>query len=226
MVSCLKTEQRPIQAVSPGAVFYFERVLKKLALQRRRWINGTIAGHLFLLINWRWIWDSKFPITSKIMILFLILGQLMIYGIVAIAPAIFLFSLRYLIFVVAPTFQLECNDTDDNMSTCTIASGFTVLPDMLWILIFFIYGFFAMSHSREGSNNIYKHYMFFILMIVGAITVFGSMIGVVKYFFDNTHTIFVTSALSIVVIIMVHPLITSALVSPVQILFTFLYPIK
>ena len=216
MASCLKTKTRAIQAVAPAAVFYFEAegILKFFQLQRRRWINGTVAAYLFLIRYPSWIWNSKFTILSKGVITLLILGQLVIYSIVAIAPAIFLFSLRYIMMVTTPTFELECSDTDSGTSNCTVASGFTLLPNILWLLVFLLYGFFSFTHSREGEEYKYKHSLFILLLLVGAITVIGSAGGLVAYFAFLTHSFYVTLSLSIVLGIMFYPILISLLISP------------
>ena len=43
------------------AVFYFEAEtdLRSLVLQRRRWLNGTNAGYIYILLNLKkLVWDS------------------------------------------------------------------------------------------------------------------------------------------------------------------------
>jgi cellulose synthase/poly-beta-1,6-N-acetylglucosamine synthase-like glycosyltransferase len=52
-VLTLKTEHRRKMGLVPEAIFYFEAELKlkQLVLQRRRWINGSLAGYIYLITN-------------------------------------------------------------------------------------------------------------------------------------------------------------------------------
>jgi len=75
----------------PSATFYFEAETDpgQLLSQRRRWINGTVAGYLWLLQNWKLIKQSHLGLVKKMMLVFLVSCQLMLYAMVAVGPAIF-----------------------------------------------------------------------------------------------------------------------------------------
>src|SRR5204862_6936710 len=61
--SVIKIKEK-YMAFNPLAVFYFEAEtdIEKFILQRRRWINGSVAGYLYLLI-WKfwefWKWETS-----------------------------------------------------------------------------------------------------------------------------------------------------------------------
>lgn len=85
---------------NPLAVFYFEAEtdLEKFILQRRRWINGSVAGYIFLLFtNFSYLANWKVNIIRKLYIWFLLMSQFIIYCLVAIAPGI---SIKILYFGV------------------------------------------------------------------------------------------------------------------------------
>ena len=102
--SVLKTRQEKHMAFVSLAVFYFEGELEleKFILQRRRWINGSVAGYLYLLFTDNEHiknWDTN--IFRKSYIYMLLLCQFLIYCSVAMAPAYSIYvlydSLNYLL---------------------------------------------------------------------------------------------------------------------------------
>lgn len=96
--SVIKTEERKSMAFNPLAVFYFEAEtdLQKFILQRRRWINGSVAGYIYLLFqnfsDFRQ-WDA--PFIRKAYVWILLMCQFIIYALVAIVPGITLKTLYY-----------------------------------------------------------------------------------------------------------------------------------
>lgn len=76
-------------ALVPEAVFYFdaETNFVRLLTQRRRWINGTVAGYIWLMVNIRLILHANISNLKKIMIVMLTLCQLMMYAIMAMSPS-------------------------------------------------------------------------------------------------------------------------------------------
>ena len=54
------------------AVFYFEAELELASLvkQRRRWLNGTAAGYLYLLMNISLVWEARVCSNSNALDLF------------------------------------------------------------------------------------------------------------------------------------------------------------
>jgi cellulose synthase/poly-beta-1,6-N-acetylglucosamine synthase-like glycosyltransferase len=95
-----KTSGQKKMAFNPLALFYFEAEteLKMFILQRRRWINGSVAGYIYFLFtkfqNFR-DWDAG--VFRKVYIWILLFCQFLIYMMVGIAPGI---SLKILYFGV------------------------------------------------------------------------------------------------------------------------------
>jgi cellulose synthase/poly-beta-1,6-N-acetylglucosamine synthase-like glycosyltransferase len=56
-----------ITAFIPEATFYFEAETdtEKLWTQRRRWINGTVAGYIWLMLNAGMIFHSQVSLLQK-----------------------------------------------------------------------------------------------------------------------------------------------------------------
>lgn len=74
------------------AVFYFEAemTLKSLVLQRRRWLNGTNAGYIYIAQNLiQFIWGSKHGTVTKGFATFMILMQLVQVFVLSLGPGIF-----------------------------------------------------------------------------------------------------------------------------------------
>ena len=74
------------------AVFYFESetTLKQLVLQRRRWLNGTMAGYVFLAQNsCGIIWSSSHTWMMKLATCFMIYMQLLQVFVLSLGPGIF-----------------------------------------------------------------------------------------------------------------------------------------
>lgn len=90
----LKTHKNSYTCYVPEAVFYFaaETTPMMLFQQRRRWINGTIAGYLWLLSKPGIIWKSGLRPWNKPFLTLLLLCQLFMYIAVGVSPAIFLSS--------------------------------------------------------------------------------------------------------------------------------------
>jgi cellulose synthase/poly-beta-1,6-N-acetylglucosamine synthase-like glycosyltransferase len=61
---------------------------EKLLTQRRRWINGTIAGYIWLIQNAGLIFNSSLPRLQKLLLTFLIVSQLMMYVVVILSPSL------------------------------------------------------------------------------------------------------------------------------------------
>jgi len=209
MVASLLPKVKAKMMVNPNAVFFFEAEtsLRPFVFQRRRWINGTVAGYAFLLLTKRgrsWLRNSSFDLKIKIILVLLLIGQLSIYAIVAISPAIFLFCLRFLLLNFTPSFALECTETSFS-SICSLQSGFSVLPNILWMTIFILYCSFVVLHS---GKNTFHEWSFYVLLIVGAITILGSFIGSIYYLTQNP------SQLEVITLVLVYGLMAApALIS-------------
>lgn len=93
-----KTKEEKYLAFNPLAVFYFEAEtdLQKLMFQRRRWINGSVAGYIYLLfVNFADFKEWNVGMIRKIYVWLLLMSQLIIYAMVGIAPAISMRILYY-----------------------------------------------------------------------------------------------------------------------------------
>lgn len=87
-------------AFVPNALFYFEAETDavKLFNQRRRWINGTIAGYIWLLTYARGLWGQSLCSVrglSAILQLLMVGVQLIMYACVALAPVLWMIGLSY-----------------------------------------------------------------------------------------------------------------------------------
>ena len=88
----------------PMAIFYFEAEveLKRFLLQRRRWINGSMAGYVYLLLtNPSIIFNWKANIIRKIYVIILFGLQFITSILVALVPGLYIkllyISLNYII---------------------------------------------------------------------------------------------------------------------------------
>jgi hypothetical protein len=92
----------------PNALFYFEAETEAepLLAQRRRWINGTVAGYIWLLQHWR-IMDVNIVNIIRLM---LILLQVLIYGIVAISPSLWAIGMHFSLSTVFPNVSNKYSD--------------------------------------------------------------------------------------------------------------------
>jgi hypothetical protein len=92
------------------AVFYFEAEteLRDLVLQRRRWLNGTNAGYLHIMLNVRkYIWSSQHSLTMKLCTTIMLAMQLLQIAVLSLGPSIFasiLFAILFYVFTPACPF--------------------------------------------------------------------------------------------------------------------------
>lgn len=158
----LKTSEKTIMCIEPDAEFYFdaETDLSQFVKQRRRWINGTIAGYVYLFSHPKLIFssDCHMGLMQKIAVYFLVACQLGMYGIVYISPAIFL-SAFYSLLVTA------------------FGSGIMVMP--LWILYILFYGAFMLAHHKK--ENTFVGWMFYIQMFLSMLIVIGMVGGAIHF---------------------------------------------
>jgi cellulose synthase/poly-beta-1,6-N-acetylglucosamine synthase-like glycosyltransferase len=93
----LKTEKRYHTKYEPNACFYFEAETSPTTLlqQRRRWINGTLAGYLWLLQKIHLLYNSKVNPYNKIILTILILSQLMMFCVMFIGTSVLTVAIRF-----------------------------------------------------------------------------------------------------------------------------------
>ena len=164
-------EERWEQGYEAEAVFLFalEDGSKGSGVQRRRWTNGSIGGYLWLLSNWRYILDSqRMSYWGKLALLILCVLQLMVYGVIALAPSLFLLPLRFLLLEsvaqATVTVPLHSNAT---LFSKTLNSTDQVFDDLelIWhiILAFYVFSVVRNATSKQGWDD----WIMVILMILG-----------------------------------------------------------
>ena len=169
--------------VEPEATFLFqqEEGLENLVAQRRRWINGTVAGYLWLVSNFELILNSvRMSYTTKVFTILLSIFQLILYLEVSIAPMIFLLPLRHLLVDYLGIRLVQS----------TLPTSFFV--EIMWWCAVVLYLVFVVRH---GAFVKYDAWAFLILGILGAISLLSGMITLIVYmsssqspFNSITHT--------------------------------------
>lgn len=93
----LKTDKRYHTKYEPNACFYFEAETSPTTLlqQRRRWINGTLAGYLWLLQKIHLLFNSKVNPYNKVILTILILSQLMMFCVMFIGTSVLTVAIRF-----------------------------------------------------------------------------------------------------------------------------------
>lgn len=146
-----KTEGQKKMSFNPLALFYFEAEteLKMFILQRRRWINGSVAGYIYLLFtkfqNFR-DWDAG--MLRKIYVWILLFSQFLIYMMVGIAPGI---SLKILYFGVI--YFLDWYDINFLGDIGEVLFGLA-----LWL----IYIAHVIIHNQNRFNYVIMYTLFFL----------------------------------------------------------------
>jgi cellulose synthase/poly-beta-1,6-N-acetylglucosamine synthase-like glycosyltransferase len=93
----LKTTKHYHTKYEPNACFYFEAETNPTTLvqQRRRWINGTLAGYLWLFSNISLLIKSKLYAYEKIFLTFLVFSQIMMFLVMSCGVSILTIGIRY-----------------------------------------------------------------------------------------------------------------------------------
>ena len=159
--SVIKTKDKRFMAFNPLAIFYFEAEteLQKFILQRRRWINGSVAGYIYLLftsIQDFNQWDTG--IIRKIYIWFLLMCQFMIYFMVSISPGISIKILYYGINYFLEFYNVK------------FGFNFVIIGIIFWAI--FLAHLFI--HNRIKFNYTIM-YMLLLLSFATSIISFGSL---------------------------------------------------
>ena len=170
--SVTKTAKRRYMAFNPLAVFYFEAEtsLQQFLLQRRRWINGSVAGYIYLLFsNFTdfWNWDAFF--LRKIYVYILLFMQFVIYCLVSIVPGISLKIMYYGIIYFMSDFKIE--------NEIAVIGIFMIL----WVL----YVTHVIVHNRVRWSYIIM-YLLVALSFLTSIVTFGSLLD---YIFLNPQAV-------------------------------------
>ena len=162
---------------NPLAVFYFEAEtdLEKLMLQRRRWINGSVCGYIYLLfysfnefITW------KTNIFRKLYVWILLMCQFLTYCMVSVAPGV---SIKILYYGVNYLFGY-----------------YGVSLDLELFMFFFILWAIYIAHVFVHNRQKFFYPIMYILLIMSFAT---SIIG----FGSLAHYAFVDEGLTFLQII-------------------------
>lgn len=157
----MKTEKERYMSFNPLAIFYFEGEtdLRKLILQRRRWINGSVAGYIYLLFfGFMHFQKWNVPFFRKFYIWLLLFCQFMIYVLVSIAPAL---SIRIIFYEINYILGIYDINAEIQMIVTMI---------VLWCL----YGAHVFTHHRYRFNYAIMYTLVLISVITTA-TSFGAL---------------------------------------------------
>lgn len=194
----LKTREETIMCVVPNAEFYFEAEtdLAQLAKQRRRWINGTFAGYLYLISHPRLLFfESKMNILRKLGVFLLIWFQVFTCLVTQLTPSIFLCAWHSVLFWIFPV------TTSEPFAYATISA--------IFLAYLVLYVAFVLRHSQPGDDKTFIGWMFYVLLVFSMLVVllsFGSSLArVIKGHWINDGVldetkIIIVSAYSIMVI--------------------------
>ena len=134
----------------PTTTFFFESedTLRELVLQRRRWLNGTTAGYVWLISQpelWRGVRRLRF---MSVKVLALALLQLLIFAITFIMPGLLHFKMH-------PTLDVRCwrNKPGKRFAAC-YEFGFSVFVMVLGALaMFFVVVTMGGHIMSEGAGH-------------------------------------------------------------------------
>merc|ERR1712137_1068529 len=103
----------------------------------------------------------------------------------------------------------DCIDTLEDGQTvdqCTVQDGFSMLPNILWGTIFLLYVAFVILHSGKEK---FHGWLFYMLLLVGAITVGGSFIGSIFFLASGRAEQIESIILCVIYFIMTVPVLLS-----------------
>lgn len=144
----LKSAYETKMCIVPNIEFYFEAEidLAQLAKQRRRWINGTFAGYLYLIYNWRLIGDSQMSKFRKLFLFLLICCQALVCLLTQLTPSLFLCLI--------------------SASLDAIFFEKLVSRAIFTIMVFF-YIIFVVRHINPNEETTFINWMFLVLLVIG-----------------------------------------------------------
>jgi len=182
----VRTHERAYTAYVPEATFYFEAETKPLMLftQRRRWINGTIAGYIWLLSNPGIIWWSNVRCWNKPMLTLLLICQVFMYMAVAISPAIFAVSVRWTLPWAQTYFLGSYGDDDSWLKTSSVGNIINV-HDLILIIYGIIYVIFVFVHSRPSLKPAVLGWLVHLIGFVNAIFMIIMFAAMAVALYDN-----------------------------------------
>ena len=162
--SVLKTET--YLSFNPLALFYFEAEtdLQRFMLQRRRWINGSVAGYIYLLFqHYTDYKEWKASTVRKCYIWLLLLFQFIIYCMVAIVPGISLKTLYYGLEYYMNYYQFK--------------------SDLALTLTFIVIWGLYVSHVFIHNKNKFNYLIMYVLIMLSLATTIISYSSLFHYAF-------------------------------------------
>lgn len=197
--SVLKVEGNKRMAFVPLALFYFEAEtnLEKFMLQRRRWINGSVAGYIYMLFfrpDHIFNWNGGF--VRKFYIWLLLLLQAVIYLTVVISPAYTMRLLYYSFNYLLSAFGFE--------------SDIGILSSIVWILF--------ITHLIVHSKRKFNYFIIYLLLIIAVITMLFGLTAIGYYIFVDSEGGIInllgsSYAMKISIFVFTYPFILAALLS-------------
>ncbi len=162
----MKTKERYHTKYEQNACFYFEAETEAQPFlqQRRRWINGTFAGYLWILQRIHLLFNSEMFWFNKIFMSILIFSQLMMFIVTAFGISIMMVGIRYplIVSMKLPSLYVE------------IAIGCYLL----------LYVVFVYLHSSPKNPIKLNSTLFDIITIANVLIVLVMMYGFALNFFD------------------------------------------
>jgi len=143
--------------------FYFEseETLKELVMQRRRWLNGTTAGNLWLLSHKILKQDLSRGSLMAFKVLILSCFQMLVFGITALLPglmivvgAVSISGLTLMISIVFPLLLVDANDANNKAQAVFLTISFVSL-------------FSHAGFARFGPSN-YEHSIWLFRSVLNA----------------------------------------------------------
>lgn len=200
--SVLKTKQERRMAFCALSVFYFEGELEleRFILQRRRWINGSVAGYIYLLFtDNEHIRKWKTNIFRKFYIYMLLLCQFLIYCSVAIAPA-------YTLRVFNESLEHILKELNYHPEYATYAS----------IIAWILYASHVYVHNQQKFNSLIMNCLLYFSMLTSMV----SFTAIFYYmFFQNRKTLkeqFIDDGeliIYLIIVVFVAPIILAMMLS-------------
>jgi len=207
-----------------SAIFYFEAEidLDSFLFQRRRWINGSVAGYIYLLfLNFQLFRQWKANIFKKIYIWLLLMCQFLTYIMVGFAPGV---TMRMLYFGI--NYFLDYYDVDLNLNL--ILSIDLSIPVVIFaIIIWVIYLYHLYTHHERSK---YNYLVIYALLGLSILTSLFSIASLIHYAFVEEELDFSDIFLSenvivyLAIYVTIGPFIVSLLLSGAG--HSFLFMIK
>lgn len=185
----MKTKERYHTKYEQNSCFYFEAETEAQPFlqQRRRWINGTFAGYLWILQRIHLLFNSKMFWWNKLFLSILIFAQLMMFVVTAFGIAIMMVGIRYPLIVSLKLPQLHVE----------LGIGVYLLMYVLFVYL----------HSSPKNPLKLNAILFDLITVVNVLVVCVMMYGFAMNFFDLSKI----DNVAVIAFNMIMPFILAAL---------------